>query len=142
MKRPHVLLQIVALISSGMLAGGFVSYQAGAFSRLTAPREQPAQPAGTPAVEEKPSDGGGAPSAPTIMSSSKVGTITFIGKLTPPSTPEPQPPAATEPPPGTPKPMPAIMLGTKSAPIFVPPSGTSKPEPPPPTPPQPAKSAP
>jgi hypothetical protein len=129
MKRPQVLFQVAALVSSGLLAGGFVSYQAGAFNRLTAPREQPADPPSTPAVQEKPPDAG-TPTRPAIMSSSK----SMIIHVAPPTadTPQPQPPAATElSPPATPKPMPIVIPSPKSGPIFTPPAATNKPEPPP-----------
>jgi hypothetical protein len=36
-KQPHVLLRLVAVASSVLLAGSFISYQAGAFNRFMAP---------------------------------------------------------------------------------------------------------
>jgi hypothetical protein len=141
MKRPHVLLQIAALISSGMLAAGFVSYQAGAFNRLLAPELPPAAPGDTPTAEEKPTDDAPQPDL-AIMRSSKSGTLTFTGKLSGTFSPSPSqktadgaPPTKPEQPPADSKP-PTIMMGPKSyggPPINFNDPNLSLPQPPAPT---------
>jgi hypothetical protein len=119
-KQPPFLLKLAAVVSSLLLAGGFISYRAGAFPWLTAPRERPAQ------AQDGPTD----TDAPEAMfGSSKVDRIAIL------RVPAAQPPSGTAPA------TPAIMYSSKSGPAFVP-SSPGKPGTQPPGPTQPAAPSP
>jgi len=142
MKRPHVLVQVAAIASSLLLAGGLISYRAGAFNRFIAPSPVPADPADTPSGEEQTSDGATQPDL-AIMSSSKSATISFTGKVSRPPSQKTEAPQQPAPDPEPAKP-PTIMYGTKApaTPVDLglpglgnPPGGTpSQPPAPPPSP--------
>jgi hypothetical protein len=116
MKRPHVLLQVAAIVSSVLLAGGLISYRAGAFNRFIAPSAPPADSGSNPAAEETPPEDAAQPDL-AIMSSSKSGTITFTGKLSGTFSPAPsqktEAPQQPAPDPEPAKP-PTIMYGSKA----------------------------
>jgi hypothetical protein len=119
---------VAAIVSSVLLAGGFVGYRAGAFDRFMAPAPRPADPGDSSAAEASPPNG--VKPAPVIMSSSK---SIILGNNTYEVETGPAPPlAATEPtPPATSKPM-VLFASPKSGPIFSEPPGTSKAGSPPP----------
>jgi hypothetical protein len=126
-KQPNPLLKLAAVISSVLLAGGFVAYRAGAFNSLMEPSPQPADSESSPtsAVGDEPT---GEQPALTIMPGSKsaiIGGPTLVDdSMNPPDKrarvlglPDAKPPATSQqPPPGTTKPARrTIMGGTKSA---------------------------
>jgi hypothetical protein len=89
-KHPPILLQAAAIAVSVLLAGGFVSYRAGAFHWLTRPSKQPAptQLGGTKSdrIEILPGSGAqGTTQDQTIMYSSKSGPA-FTPGTAPPAT--------------------------------------------------------
>jgi hypothetical protein len=51
-KRPHYLLKVFAVVSSVLLAGGFVSYRAGAFNERNRTSAESADPGNTPPDSE------------------------------------------------------------------------------------------
>jgi hypothetical protein len=129
-KQPHPLLKLAAVVCSVLLAGGFVSYRAGAFHWLLGTSARPADSGSSPAPEESLSDGATEP-APTIMYSTKSmplsaprtssGSSPFLDAayslpLQLSDVPDPEPPTASQqssPAPAQPAST-VIMSGTKS----------------------------
>jgi hypothetical protein len=112
MKTPSTILRLAAVVSSILLAGGFVSYRAGVFDNLlkvrVAPVEEGAPIAQVPLPESVTKD-----TPYLIDGTSKSGAI-FRGQVL---TPAPQPEA-------TPPKKPTLMSGSKSvAPLLGPGSG-------------------
>jgi hypothetical protein len=123
-KQPNTLLRLAAVASSVLLAGSFISYQAGAFNRLLAPSAPPSE---SPSGSTPEASG---PGPVTIMS----GTKSRIFDRAPPYGPDPSsaggayqlslsisPDASNTPPPAPPPTPPngasaekTIMYGTKS----------------------------
>ncbi len=126
MKQPRFLLKASAVVSSLLLAGGFIAYRAGALDWIS-PQSKPAvlggskskvlmEPAKTdsqnasPAVGDKPSD-----ASKTVMSGSKslfVGENPYTVGIGPYEPPKQAPPDTKKPP--------AIFYGSKSAPVLPP----------------------
>lgn len=139
-------LKALALVPALVLAGGFIGYRAGAFPadffRLS-PKPEP-QPAPQPAAAQSPpaappvaSLETGRPVDPTFMPGSK--SLIFVPA---PQSAQPAPAVVPSiPPPSTPPRAapPAIIFGSKSAPIFTPPPADAPPaaSPAPPNSPQP-----
>src|SRR5436309_1647416 len=90
MKQPHFLLRMAAVVTSVLLAGGFVAYRAGAIPWLSGKRERPATSESKPIPAEK------------MFSSTKSGVISPPGLVD-----DSPPPAPTQSPP-------IIMSGSKS----------------------------
>ena len=65
MKQPSLLLKMTVLSSSMLLAGGCVSYRAGAFNWLFGPSERPAAAESNSSSDKKQTDDSAKP--PTIM---------------------------------------------------------------------------
>lgn len=110
-KYPKALLKVAALVSSVLLAGGCISYHAGAFNRLLAPGSRAEK---TAASEQPPPDS--AQPAPAIMSGSKSfmpSGLKSIEGLTPEGTSPTS--TAQQSPPETTQPTPTIMGGSKSS---------------------------
>jgi hypothetical protein len=159
-KRAPFLLRIAAIVSSVLLAAGFVAYRAGAFGWFNNSSAEPADAGSKPAGAK-----GQPPAADPLFYGSKSGIISdpalvtdgpLANKQTPapimsgtksfapaiiiggPPTNEGKPPAQAQAPPTPAKqPTPTIMFGPKSAPVFVP-----EPKPPTEKPPTPAQPAP
>jgi hypothetical protein len=156
MQQPHFLLKLGAVVSALLLAGGFVSYQAGAFNWLTKPSAtQPADsiPGGSkskvliaptssdttdnqpPATtQQAPSDTTSA--TPTIIGGSK--SLFPAGQFNQ-TKPADQTPTTPQQPPPDPAPKPIIIPSSKAGPIFTPPPAPETPPPQPPAPSQPSK---
>jgi hypothetical protein len=120
-KPANLVLKLAVVGSSCLLAGGFVSYRAGAFKRLTEPGDAPAMMPSSKLsrvfVDEQNKDGTESPSGstdaappPTLMSGSKSILLPEAPPAErPPDTAKQAPPAAA----------PTVMPSSKSAPVFV-----------------------
>src|SRR5579872_6612107 len=115
MKQPPFLLKLAVLSSSMLLAGGCVSYRAGAFNWLIGSSERPVATQSNSSTDEKQADNNLAP--PTVMYGFKspatgagnglLEGLTPAGTLTPDAKVQPPPPDPTPPPP-------TIMYGLKA----------------------------
>jgi hypothetical protein len=94
-KQPNFLRKVAAVVSALLLAGGYVSYRAGAFKPVAG-------------LITRPADAGNG-STSEVMSGTKSSFI-FTGQ---------SPDTTTTPPPAAEPPAPTIMYGTKSAPVDV-----------------------
>jgi hypothetical protein len=149
-KQPNSLLKLATVVSSVLLAGGFVAYRVGAFNSLMGTSASPADSESSPTSTVGDESTGEHP-APTILPGSKsfvISSPTLVQDDTPadakppattkpvriimsgsksifipsPNAPDTRPPATSQqPPPGTTKPARrTIMGGTKSAEMIVP----------------------
>jgi hypothetical protein len=150
MKQPNAFLKAAVLLSSVLLLSAFVCYRAGAFDRFLKNSAPPADAAGDALPQENLSDDStseGTDGDRTIISSSKsiiIRDSTRIHARFAPNTAQAQPPA----PPAPPAPKATergewiILPGSKSQPIFLPPSITNAPATSPPSPNQSTKPSP
>jgi hypothetical protein len=114
--KPSVLLKLAALASSVLVAGSFISYQAGAFNRLLAPRAATSESASdTPVTIMSGTKSrifsSATSNAPDTFSTSGAYQLSLTISPDDPSSPPPDPPPT--PPNGTSAEM-TIMYGTKS----------------------------
>ena len=89
MKKPNSLLKLAAVVSSVLLAGGFVSYRAGAFDHFLESSAPPADSESSPTRA-----GGNEATESTIMHGSKSPVYRYVVK---PNTQSAQPPSPSQP---------------------------------------------
>ena len=124
-KQPYFLLKLAAVVSSGVLAGGYVCYRAGAFDASIGFANRVGIVAPSPTPPQQPTPASGQP-APIIMSGSKSMVISSPA-LVQDSSEAPPPPIPSD------GPLPPLPVPPPSTPI-----GGNVPPPPPPVVPPPA----